>query len=163
MPGGFERFDAATNTWKAANDAAAKPVVVSPAVGELSVRYYPEIERFVMMNQEINERGNEIVVHFADAAEGPWSPAIPVANMGDPAFRERYCCTAAGCDGERLFHCDRAGFYGTYMLPSIVTSGDGTFTIPFVMSTWDPYNVALMTATFKVGGATPDTPAKSFR
>ena len=44
---------------------------------------------------------------------------------------------------------DRAGFYGTYMLPDITTNADGSFAIDFTMSTWDPYNVALMSATFE--------------
>jgi Domain of unknown function (DUF4185) len=148
-PGGFERFDADLMLWRPANDAKAKPVVVSPAVGELSVQYFPAIQRYVMMNQETNANGNQVVARFANAPEGPWSAAIPIATMSDPAFAATYCCLANECTGKRLFNCDRAAFYGTYMLPDITTNADGSFTIDFTMSTWDPYNVALMSATFE--------------
>jgi hypothetical protein len=147
--GGFERFDAATKTWRPANDASAKPVVVSPGVGELSVQYFPTIKRFAMMNQEINANGNQVVARFANAPEGPWSPAIVVASLSDPAFVSTYCCVDNDCVGPRLFNCDRAGFYGTYMLPDVTKKADGSFAIDFTMSTWDPYNVALMSATFQ--------------
>lgn len=149
QPGGFERFDAETRTWRPANDAGAAPVVVSPSVGELSVRWFPEIGRFAMLNQEINVHGNQVVARFANAPEGPWSAAIPVATMSDPKFAATYCCVNGDCSGQRLFNCDRAGFYGTYMLPDATVKPDGSFTIAFTMSTWDPYNVALMSATFR--------------
>jgi hypothetical protein len=35
------------------------------------------------------------------------------------------------------------------MLPDVVENPDGSFSISFLMSTWIPYNVALMTATFR--------------
>jgi hypothetical protein len=47
-----------------------------------------------------------------------------------------------------MFNCGSAGFYGTYMLPDAITNPDGSFSIAFTMSTWNPYNVALMQATF---------------
>ncbi|OJY30217.1 MAG: hypothetical protein BGO98_26110 [Myxococcales bacterium 68-20] len=148
-PGGFERFDADTMTWRAANDASAKPIVASPTVGELSVRYFPAVNRFVMMNQEINGSGNQVVVRFAKSPEGPWSAPTAIASFSDPAFLATYCCVNGVCSGKRLFNCDRAGFYGTYMLPDATKNADGSFTIDFTMSTWDPYNVALMSATFE--------------
>ncbi len=150
QPGGFERFDAVTRTWRPAGDPDAKPVVVSPTVGELSVRWFPEIGRYVMLNQETNPNGNQVVARFANAPEGPWSEAIPIATMTDPAFAATYCCIGGNCSGKRLFNCERAGFYGTYMLPEATVNPDGSFAIAFTMSTWDPYNVALMSATFVV-------------
>lgn len=69
--------------------------------------------------------------------------------MSDPAFAARHCCAGSDCSGERLFECHHAGFYGTYMLPDAIVNDDGSFSISFLMSTWVPYNVALMTATFR--------------
>lgn len=146
--GGFERFDAATKAWRAANDATAKPIVATPAVGELSVQYFANIGRWAMTTQEFTAGKNQIVARFADAPEGPWSPAQAVASLADPAFRSKYCCVGDECTGERLFHCDRAGFYAPYMLPDATLRKDASFTIDFVLSTWDPYNVALMSASF---------------
>jgi hypothetical protein len=124
------------------------PVVATPHEGELSVRYFPEIDRYVMLDQEASA-GNRIVARFAEAPEGPWSDAVTVATMEDPAFRARHCCVGTDCSGERLFECEHAGFYGTYMLPTVATHGDGSFTVSFLMSTWIPYNVVLVTATFR--------------
>jgi len=134
-PGGFERYDT--------------PVVADAAIGELSVRYFAAIDRWVMLDQETWNNRNLVVARFADAPDGPWSDRVIVAEMGDPVFAATYCCVNNDCSGARLFNCDRAGFYGTYMLPEVATHADGSFTISFTMSTWDPYNVALMRATFR--------------
>jgi hypothetical protein len=147
-PDGFERYDATTKTWVPANVATAAPVVVSSGIGELSVQYFPAINRFAMLDQEIVAGNNQVLARFATSPEGPWSAAITVASLSDAAFNAKYCCVSLDCTGQRLINCDRAGFYGTYMLPDLTTKPDGSFAIDFFMSTWDPYNVALMTATF---------------
>jgi hypothetical protein len=146
-PGGFERYDAASGLWVAGN-APAAPIVAGARAGELSVRYIPSIGRFVMLDQEVNS-GNRIVARFAAAAEGPWSDPVTVALMTDPTFAARHCCSGTDCPGERMIECEHAAFYGTYMLPSVTANSDGSFSIPFVVSTHIPYNVALMTATFR--------------
>jgi hypothetical protein len=146
--GGFERFDAATKSWKGPKEATA-PIVSVAATGELSVRFYPAIGRYMMMAQEGTPTRNQIVARFAPAPEGPWSESVVVADMGDPGWRATYCCTADACNGQQLFHCDRAGFYGTYLLPDVKKNADGSFDASFLMSTWDPYNVALIRATYQ--------------
>jgi Domain of unknown function (DUF4185) len=147
--GGFERFDGATKTWSIGSAAPAAPVVPSAGIGELSVQYFPAIERFAMLDQEVASGNNRIVARFATSPEGPWSDAIAVASLSDPVFTAKYCCVALDCIGEQLMNCDRAGFYGTYMLPDVAPKPDGSFAIDFFMSTWDPYNVALMSASFR--------------
>ncbi|MCA9677159.1 MAG: DUF4185 domain-containing protein, partial [Myxococcales bacterium] len=146
-PGGFERYDAATGAW-VGPDAATAPIVPEPGLGEVSVRHVPAIDRYVMLDQEITA-GNRIAARFAEAPEGPWSAPVTVATMGDPGFAARYCCLGTDCPGERLMECDHAGFYGTYLLPGATVDADGAFTLSFLMSTWIPYNVVLMTATFR--------------
>ena len=49
-----------------------------------------------------------------------------------------------------MFDCDRTGFYGTYLLPSVIPSG-GAFTITYTMSSFSPYNVALFQTTLGLG------------
>jgi hypothetical protein len=147
--GGFERFDALTQQWlPAAATATAAPVVGSAGIGEISVQYFPSIQRFAMLDQEIVAGNNQVLARFATSPEGPWSSAVTVASLSDPAFVAKYCCVSLDCPGERLLNCDRAGFYGTYLLPDVAIKPDGSFTLDFMMSTWDPYNVALMSATF---------------
>ncbi|MGZ3406183.1 MAG: DUF4185 domain-containing protein [Polyangia bacterium] len=146
--GGFDRWDAAGGGW-VTGSAVAAPIVAGASIGELSVRYYAAIDRWVMLDQETWNNRNLVVARFADAPEGPWSDRVIVAEMGDPAFAATYCCVNGDCSGAQLFNCDRAGFYGTYMLPEVAAHADGSFSISFTMSTWDPYNVALMRATFR--------------
>jgi len=147
--GGFERFDALTKKWLPSNSAGAAPVVASAGIGEISVQYFPAINRFAMLDQEIVAGNNQVLGRFATSLEGPWSDPVSVASLSDPAFRKQYCCVNLDCAGERLINCDRAGFYGAYLLPDVTTNPDRSFAIHFVISTWDPYNVALMSATFR--------------
>lgn len=144
--GGFESYDPAMSSWVAADKPVA-PIVAMPNIGELSVQYYPAIGRYVMLDQEENV-GNRIAARFARSPQGPWSDAVTVATMTDPAFADKYCC-ADECLGEQLLHCDQGGFFGTYLLPDVIVHPDASFTITFTMSIWEPYNVALMSATFK--------------
>lgn len=141
--GGFERYDAATETWIAAN-AQGSPIVSMPNIGELSVRYFLALQRFVMLDQE----QTRLAARFAEKPEGPWSEPLFVAKMDEAPFNDKYCCIGNDCVGERMLHCDRAGVYAPFMLPDVVTNPDGSFAIDFLLSTWDPYNVALMRATF---------------
>jgi hypothetical protein len=147
QPGGFERYDATTKSWLAPGTPVA-PIVPSLANGEMSIRYFPAIGRYMMLNQEQGPAGVRVIARFSEKPEGPWSDVV-VHDLADPAFKAKYCCTANACLGEQLFHCDRAGFYGTYLLPEVKVQPDGSFVVSYVMSTWDPYNVALMQATFK--------------
>ena len=148
--GGYQRFDQATKTWIAAN-LPGSPVITTPAGGELSVAYYPEIKKFMTLDSE----GGIIMARFADAPEGPWSSPVNVVSTVEPTFATKHCCfdalkptdDNAPCVGEQILHCSKAGLYGTYLLPRIKTNPDGSFDIAFVASTWDPYSVVLMSAT----------------
>ncbi|HWB78564.1 MAG TPA: hypothetical protein VG755_26550, partial [Nannocystaceae bacterium] len=90
---------------------------------------------------------NRVVLRSATSPEGPWSDVLTVVDMADPTFQAAHCCGDT-CPGEQLLHCDRAGLYGAYALPLIdatpMDDGSIELTIPFVVSTWDPYNVVLM-------------------
>jgi hypothetical protein len=147
VAGGYERYDATSGTW-VGPDVLSGAIVPEPSsFGELSVRYFPEIERYLMLSQEIAGE-NRIALRSAEAPEGPWSEPEVVASMSDPEFRASHCCSLESCTGERMINCDRAGFYAPYLLPDVELHEDGGFSVTFVVSTWDPYNVALMTATF---------------
>ncbi|MEQ1508703.1 MAG: DUF4185 domain-containing protein, partial [Myxococcota bacterium] len=94
---------------------------------------------------------NRVVVRLATAPEGPWSDAATVIDMADPAFQAAHCCVGATCPGDQILHCDRAGLYGAYLLPAITVTptadGGATLALPFLASTWDPYDVVLFTTT----------------
>jgi hypothetical protein len=144
-PGGFELYDAAAGTWGTTQGA---PIVDVPGFGEASVRYFAAIDRWMLLAEEQTAQHNQIVARFADAPEGPWSDDIVVYDMADPAFRNLYCCNTNACVGQQIIHCNDAGFYATYLLPQVQLQPDGSFVVTHTMSTWDPYNVVLMQATF---------------
>ena len=130
---------------------AAEPMPLFDATGygETSVRYFAQIDRWMFLAEELTATTNRIIARFADQPEGPWSEPIIVHDMADPQFLATYCCGADNdCAGNQFFRCDRTGFYGTYLLPDVLVHGDGSFTVTYTMSSFDPYNVALFTATF---------------
>jgi hypothetical protein len=146
--GGYERYNAATGAWVPPATANTAPIVPVPAIGELSVRYFPNIGRYVMLDQEVT-LGNRIAARFARSPEGPWSEPVTVANMNDSGFVAQYCCNGTDCPGERMMECEHAAFYAPHMLPNAIAHPDGSFSITFLVSTHIPYNVALLTATFR--------------
>lgn len=124
-------------------------IVQTKGYGEASVRYFPVIDRWMLLAEELSPTSNRIVARFADVPEGPWSGPQIVHDMGDPAFREKYCCAAQNdCRDQQFFHCNRTGFYGTYLFPDVTPTSAG-FTVTYTMSSFDPYNVALYQATFE--------------
>jgi hypothetical protein len=126
------------------------PIIDTAGYGETSVRYLASIDRWMFLAEEQTAAANRIVARFADRPEGPWSDAIIVHDMADPQFLATYCCGAdQSCDGKQFFDCERTGFYGTYLFPDAIVHGDRSFTITYTMSSFDPYNVALFTATFR--------------
>lgn len=102
-----------------AQPAAAQQVVPAP-VGELSVAWSEEHERWVMMY--LNPERRAIVLRSAPALTGPW---------GD----EQVVVTAN----------EHPGLYSPYIVPASL-SADGLY---FTMSLWDDYNVYLMRAQFE--------------
>jgi hypothetical protein len=132
-PGGFEQLGT---------------IITTPGYGETSVRYFPEVDRWVLLAEESLPASNRIVAYTAQDPAGPWSAPIIVHDMADPTFRQTYCCaTDDDCTAPQMFDCDRTGFYGTYLLPNVTTSGN-SFTVTYTMSSFAPYNVALFQTTF---------------
>lgn len=145
-PGGFQRYDASAG-WVSGTQQTA-PIIDSTNVGELSVQYIQELDQFVMLTQE----ATFLIARFAKAPEGPWSKPVTVAVMNDPAFYSVYCCSNHNCTGSQLIDCDQGknngGLYAPYLFPNARMQGANAFDLSFTISTFRPYNVALMTASF---------------
>jgi hypothetical protein len=132
-PGGFEELGTVTTT---------------PGYGETSVRYFPEVHRWMVLAEELLPASNRIVAYTAADPAGPWTGPLVVHDMADAQFRASYCCTTDDdCENEQMFNCDRTGFYGSYLLPGASTNG-ASFTVAYTLSSFSPYNVALFEATF---------------
>lgn len=155
---GTEVFDPESDAWldpsalSPADRAAIVPMLESDGVGELSVQWVEGADVYVMLYQrELHGQGgtiedNRIVLRTSVAPEGPWSDAVTVIDMADPAFREAHCCGPDTCPGQQILHCAVAGLYGAYQLPTPSVSTDGedlVLDLAFVASTWNPYNVVL--------------------
>ncbi len=146
--GTFEVFDAASASWMPAGSAQT-PIITPEGFGETSVRYFASIDRWMFLAEELLPGSNRIVARFADAPEGPWSEPITVHDMGDAQFRADHCCVPENsCTGVQFMNCARTGFYGTYLVPDVIQHADGSFSVTYTMSSFDPYNVALFSATF---------------
>lgn len=132
-------------------DATFEPlgeIIPTAGYGETSVRYYPAIDRWMFLAQQQTPEANRVVARFADRPEGPWSETLILHDMADSAFRDRYCCAVVDdCQGDQFMNCNRTGFYATYLFPDVILTPDG-FTVTYTMSSFDPYNVALFSATF---------------
>jgi len=112
------------------------------------VRYFPNLDRWVVMAEESLPGSNRIVAWFAQHPEGPWDASI-VHDMADPQFLAASCCTPDdNCQGVQFLDCDRTGFYGSYLLPTARDDGT-TFELAYTLSSFAPYNVTLFTATFR--------------
>jgi hypothetical protein len=165
------------------HEADATPLVPAGCVGELSVRWNSFLGRYLLMYNSDDPGG--IVLHTAKKPWGPWSRA-PV-TVFDPNFRRiadgidpRDPCLGAGfgrfihvdwdvkkCDcvhdsffdRPRPAHLAGGDAYGPYQIAHMA-KGDasGTFSdVYFTMSTWNPYQVMLMTT--RLEASVINTPA----
>lgn len=151
---GQEVWDPKAAQWVDPSTATA-PMFENDGVGELGGVFLPGPDLFLVMYQrELHDAGgaiadNRIVLRTAADLTGPWSDAVTVIDMADPAFRAAHCCGAT-CPGEQILHCESAGLYAAYPLPypTIARREDGVLeaAVRFVASTWNPYNVVLFEA-----------------
>lgn len=162
---GTELYDPSRGAWVGAAelDAAAlgaiPPSFETDGVGELSVVWQDDPGLLVALYQrELHDGGgnivdNRIVLRTAPAPQGPWSEAVTIVDMADPRFAAEHCCGAT-CEGAQILNCAVAGLYGAYLLPAVTVAdaGDGVLELdlPFLVSTWDPYNVVLMRTTIRL-------------
>ena len=153
-PGGFEYRQGPGRWSREAGEAV--PVAEEDSAGELSARYYSKQKLWMLLYQRIAGGRNEVVARSARRPAGPWSEAVVLHSMEDPAFRSRYCCGGPTCVAQAMIHCDKAGVYSPNLLPdpSPFEKQNG-FVIRYLLSTWDPYDTVLMEAELSYGKAAP--------
>jgi hypothetical protein len=156
-----------------ADESEATPVIANGAVGELSVRWNPQLERFLALFNSDNPGG--ILLHSAAAAWGPWSRRPLVVFEPWHGVEERRPGDGIGrfmhrswrkpridwvnddllpgdSPGERRREYVDGGVYGPYQIAPCATGEAGVASrIYFTMSTWNPYQVMLMTTEVAVG------------
>jgi hypothetical protein len=157
-PAAYELYDAVAQRWQRAASltqserANLAPLAEQTGVGELSAFYEAKLGVFGLLYQRELRNGtgqivdNRLLARFSSSPEGRWSDAVTVSDMGESEFRAQHCCGAT-CVGDEILHCERAGLYAAYALPFISTD-EGVLRVPYLVSTWDPYNVVLFEADF---------------
>ncbi len=151
----FSGRNGTANTWSNDEKVAAPLLVGSPNVGNHSVVWNAAMHSFVAMY------GN-ILAATAPAPWGPWS--APMVVLGPNSEWETALIHHSGQDpivrnvvpvhgpaGKVLdLSKDTKGVaYGPYLFDQSTKNPDGSVTVYFTMSTWNPYEVYLVSTTFK--------------
>ena len=124
-----------------------------------SVSWNDALGRFVMMR---GSQGGRIVAQFATAPWGPWSDAVTVFSSTDPWWNRLMHRPGEDQivqslepiyqrDGARaqLPDNDRGVAYNPNLLHRDTRNADGSVTLYYTLSTWNPYQVFLMSSTFR--------------
>jgi hypothetical protein len=152
------------------NEEDATPLVNTGSVGELSVRWNKFLQRYFMMFNADSPKG--IMLHSAKKPWGPWTQTPRTVFSAEHSERPEDCIKDglrrfihAGWNRRDLCFQDHmhegrpnppwsleesrdldGDAYGPYQIGHMATGLDGEFTdLFFTMSTWNPYQVVLMT------------------
>lgn len=149
----FAGTDAKGQPRWSANETEAVPLLDQACVGELSVAWSNHIGKWVMMyNCGAPAR---IVARTADRPWGPWSAEQVVfdatADNGFCRFMHDPKGTCGGALSDPHSPQVAGDPYAPYMIAGMTRGQPGRHAdITFLMSTWNPYNVMLMTARLKI-------------
>ncbi len=134
--------------WATREDEATE-LFHHPVVGEFSVAWISQLDRWVMLYNSSDPRG--IVMRTAKLPWGPWSEPViifdPWIDMGYAQFMH------ISWDFEQMdtFHdyareYDWGGEYGPYIITRFTQGTPERCTIFYTLSTWNPYQVVLMSS-----------------
>ncbi len=127
-------------SWKHGLDAHDQRIMVEDGAPEFSVRYHPEIGKWVLVQQNPRFGSAEIDVRFADRMEGPWSAYRPLASEPEMSRQDAHAkeifCYAAREHAE--LHAGPRALLLTYACNSRnfgITAGDMSIYRPVVVRT----------------------------
>ncbi len=140
--------------WSPSEDDA-RPLLHPGAFGEISVRWIPAIERFVLLagSGPQDPIGPSVTLRTSPAPWGPWTPRRRLFDWvargmchGDPSSRfiKAY---GDGSDvvGDRVFRqqaTSTGAAYAPYLFDAVPDGDD--LVLRYTLSTWNPYQVVLM-------------------
>ncbi|MDQ4093200.1 MAG: DUF4185 domain-containing protein [Actinomycetota bacterium] len=151
-PGGFLFYAGGLSQprWNRSEDSAV-PLFCAGSVGELSVRWDQLLDAWICLYNadwpaDRSSVGG-IVMHWAKSPYGPWSKGKLAFSVNDGLGKFMHLPgadhTQEGFGVDRS--ADLAGMYGPYQIPQYSRRSDNGVQIYFTMSTWNPYQVMLMT------------------
>ena len=136
-------------------EADARPLVQPGAFGEVSVRWVPEVRRFVWMGASGPEDpiGLAIWLRTAEHPWGPWSPRrrlldwVARGMWFDDPYSRFIKAHSDGTDpvGDRIFRAQQdatGAAYAPYFYDARLDAED--LVLRYTLSTWNPYQVVLM-------------------
>jgi hypothetical protein len=144
----FNGLEGGSPRWSEREEDAAN-LFLHPVVGELSVAWIAPLERWVMLYNSSAPRG--IVMRTAREPWGPWSePSVVFDPWLDRAYGT-FMHVEWKTNRMDSFHDPRqeerwGGEYGPYLIGRFTRGDARRSTIFFTMSTWNPYQVVLMSA-----------------
>lgn len=129
-----------------------------PVVGELSVAWIAPLERWVMLYNSSAPRG--IVMRTARDPWGPWSaPEVVFDPWLDGGYANFMHVSWKSSRMDELHDRGRenewGGEYGPYLIPRFTSGNAERCTLVFTMSTWNPYQVVLMSTDVGRAGSEP--------
>jgi hypothetical protein len=146
------------------SEADAVPLFCSGCVGELSLRWNRFVERWILLYN--SDTPNGIVMRSAPKPWGEWSGPVSVFDGGIHGGYGKFMHIAwnAPNNPHDFTHDDMftegewrenvtGGVYGPYQIAPLAKGRERSWTqLYFTMSTWNPYQVMLMTARLEFGG-----------
>lgn len=133
-------------------EAAAAPLFSPAALGEISVRWLPEVGRYLLlaMSGPEDPAGATVTARWADNPAGPWTPRLALMDwvqvgMIDDSQRRFIKAHADDPVAENLFSPQSRGLGGAYAPYFYDARRDGAdLVLRYTLSTWNPYQVVLM-------------------
>lgn len=159
--GRFETFAVAIRYWTgpdrpwSPDEADAHPLFTPGAHGEVSVRWVPQVQHYLMltMSGPDDPIGPAVVLRWATRPWGPWSRRLRLfdwidsgMSFGDPA-RRFIKALADGSDpvGDAIFRGQSTATgaaYAPYFYDATLEGDE--LVLRYTLSTWNPYQVVLM-------------------
>ena len=139
-------------------EADAAPLFGPAALGELSVRWVPAAERYVMLSASAPEDpiGHAITLRTSVQPWGPWSPRRRLLDWVATGMHEpntRFIKAVVDDEvGDRIFPGQARGTGAAYAPYLFDATADGDeLVLRYLLSTWNPYQVVLMSHRLPLG------------
>lgn len=128
-------------------EQSAQPIVASDCAGEMSVRFDPSLNLWLMAYNCGSPRG--IVLRTAAAPEGPWSEIIHIYRESDGYMKYVHANEEVVKFDDGLSDHGRekewGGEYGPYLIPRWTKRVQpGVYAIIYTFSSWNPYQTHLL-------------------
>jgi hypothetical protein len=94
------QYFAKSGTWKQGFVPADSMAVMKPGTSEMSVRYHPELKKWVAVFKSPDLSSDDVLIKTAPRITGPWSKSqviyqIPEMRKGSPGYDKSTFCYAA--------------------------------------------------------------------